>query len=145
MIFLETNEFQLNLFAGLGRTRQEALLRQILIEIKIIESMFHDMVHAWKNGSAEKLASIIPDLRNDLKSLAKEHGDKVISEVTIAQAFGGMRGVKGLVCDTSFVDPEKGLIIRGTPIIELTEKLPEEIYYLLCTGELPDEDSLKSL
>ena len=93
----------------------------------------------------EKLASIIPDLRNNVKSLVKEHGDKKISDVTVAQAFGGMRGVKGLVCDTSYVDPDKGLIIRGIPVIDLTEKLPEEIYYLLCTGELPDEESLKSL
>ncbi|MCK4965666.1 citrate (Si)-synthase, partial [bacterium] len=93
----------------------------------------------------EKLASIIPDLRDDLKSLVKEHGDKKISDVTVAQAFGGMRGVKGLVCDTSYVDPDKGLTIRGIPVIDLTEKLPEEIYYLLCTGELPDEESLKSL
>ncbi|UCH82420.1 MAG: TraB/GumN family protein [Nitrospiraceae bacterium] len=59
LIFLETNEFQISLFAGLSRTRQEALLKQILIEIKIIESMFADMVHAWKNGDADKLDSIM--------------------------------------------------------------------------------------
>ena len=93
----------------------------------------------------EKLTEIIPGLRNDVKSLIKEHGSKQISEVTVAQAYGGMRGVKGLVSDTSLVDPEKGLIIRGIPVSELTEKLPEEIFYLLSIGELPDEDSLKSL
>jgi len=93
----------------------------------------------------EKLTEIIPGLRNDVKSLIKEHGSKQISEVSVAQAYGGMRGVKGLVSDTSLVDPEEGLIIRDIPVSELTEKLPEEIFYLLSTGELPDEDSLKSL
>ena len=93
----------------------------------------------------EKLSKLIPGLRDDLKSLVKEHGSKVISEVTVAQAFGGMRGVKGMICDTSFVDPDKGLIIRGMELMELVDKLPEEIFYLLCTGELPDEASLKSL
>ncbi len=93
----------------------------------------------------EKLTEIIPGLRNDVKSLIKEHGSKQISEVTVAQAYGGMRGVKGLVSDTSLVDPEEGLIIRGIPVSELTEKLPEEIFYLLSIGELPDEDTLKSL
>ena len=61
LIFFESNEFQINLFAGLGRTRQEVLLRQVLIEIKISESMFADMVNAWKNGNAEKLDSIMKE------------------------------------------------------------------------------------
>ena len=69
----------------------------------------------------EKLTEIIPGLRNDVKSLIKEHGSKQISEVSVAQAYGGMRGVKGLVSDTSLVDPEEGLIIRGIPVRELTE------------------------
>lgn len=51
-----------------------------------------------------------------------------------------------MICDTSVVDPGKGLIIRGIPILEgLTEKWPEEIYWLLLTGELPNEDELKTL
>ncbi|MDZ7379082.1 MAG: citrate (Si)-synthase, partial [candidate division KSB1 bacterium] len=83
----------------------------------------------------QKLAEQIPRLREDIANLVKTHGDKVISEVTVAQAYGGMRGVKALICDTSLVDPEKGLIIRGIPIAELTSKTPEEIFYLLCTGE----------
>lgn len=90
----------------------------------------------------KKLAEQIPDLRAEMHALAKEHGTAVISEVTVAQALGGMRGVKGLVCDTSVVDPDKGLIIRGIPIAKLASRLPEEIFYLLVTGELPDADAL---
>jgi citrate synthase len=58
-----------------------------------------------------------------------------------------MRGVKAMVCDTSLVDPDKGLIIRGIALKDLVDmdKLPEEIYYLLCTGELPDKKGLESL
>jgi citrate synthase len=91
------------------------------------------------------LADRIPALRNDVKTLSKEHGEKVLSNVTVAQAYGGMRGVKGLVCDTSLVEPERGLIIRGIPISELTDRLPEEIFYLLCVGELPGAEALKDL
>ena len=55
----------------------------------------------------EKLAQQIPGLREEeVRQLTKRHGDAVISETTIAQVFGGMRGIKGLVCDTSVVDPE---------------------------------------
>ncbi|RKX20884.1 MAG: citrate (Si)-synthase, partial [Candidatus Zixiibacteriota bacterium] len=53
--------------------------------------------------------------------------------------------VRAMVCDTSEVPPDKGLLIRGIPIGELTEKYPEEIFYLLCTGELPAKDDLADL
>ncbi len=93
----------------------------------------------------EKLADKIPQFRDTVQDLRKNHGDKVISEVTVAQALGGMRGVKGMVCDTSVVEPDKGLIIRGKPILDLKDKLPEEIFWLLCTGELPSKDELEGL
>jgi citrate synthase len=93
----------------------------------------------------EKLAQIIPGLREEVKALVKEHGAKVISEVTVEQLYGGQRGVKCQVCDTSEVPPDKGLIIREKPIGELRDKLPEEIFYFLCTGELPDAAALKDL
>jgi len=92
-----------------------------------------------------KLAQQIPGLREDIKTVNVQHGDRSISEVTVAQAYGGMRGVKGLICDTSVVEPDKGLIIRGIPILELTDRLPEEIFFLLLTGELPTDGELKSV
>jgi len=93
----------------------------------------------------DKLAGQIPGLRQDLKELGKAHGDKQISTVSVAQAYGGMRGVKGMICDTSVVEPDKGLIIRGRPILDIKEKLPEEIFWLLISGELPNDAELKSL
>lgn len=93
----------------------------------------------------DKFASQIPSLREEAKSIVKNHGDKAVSGVTIDKLYGGMRGVKSLICDTSEVGLDTGLIIRGIPILELVDKLPEEIYYLLITGELPDEAALKDL
>src|SRR5512140_1024289 len=93
----------------------------------------------------EKLAAQIPTFRDRVKRLQKEHGQKVISQVTVEQAYGGMRGVKSLVCDTSEVPPYKGLIIRGTPIARLTDRLPEEVLWLLLTGELPNAEELADL
>jgi citrate synthase len=86
------------------------------------------------------LAERIPGRREEIRTLIEEHGDEVISEVTVKQAYGGMRGVKGLVCDTSLVDPYQGLIIRGIPIAELTNRTAEEILFLLVVGELPDDE-----
>jgi citrate synthase len=93
----------------------------------------------------EKLADLFPRQKAEVAAFLKEYGDKEVSKVTLAQAYGGMRGVKGLVCDTSEVPPDKGLIIRGIELKHLTEKIPEEILWLLLTGELPNDVQLKDL
>lgn len=93
----------------------------------------------------DKLAAILPDQVSAIKQFLAENGNKVVSEVTLAQAYGGMRGIKGLVCDTSEVPPQKGLIIRGIELAELTDKLPEEILFLLLTGQLPNAAELADL
>ncbi len=89
--------------------------------------------------------SKISDLREDVHRLVAEHGDKVIGESTVAQAYGGMRGLKCMVCDTSLVSPDKGLILRGIPLSELTHLSPEQTFYLLLTGETPDAGASKEL
>jgi len=93
----------------------------------------------------EALAKRIPLIRKEIADIVKEHGDTVISQVTVKQAYGGMRGVKGLVCDTSLVDPDKGLMIRGIPIDQLADRSAEEIFFLLVVGELPDDQQLATL
>jgi len=93
----------------------------------------------------EALAQRIPGWRDEVATLIKEHGDTEISKVTLRQAYGGMRGVRGLVCDTSEVPPETGLQIRGIACKDLPGKLPEEILWLLLVGEYPDAASLKTL
>ena len=93
----------------------------------------------------EKLEEKIPNWRDDVRLLLSDSGSSVISEVTLKQAYGGMRGVKGLVCETSSVSADTGLIIRGKPLLDIIEILPEEVLYLLLTGDLPDNAALKEL
>ena len=93
----------------------------------------------------EKLEQKIPNWREDVRTLISDSGSSVISEVSLKQAYGGMRGVKGLVCDTSSVSEDTGLIIRGIPLLDIIEILPEEVLYLLLTGDLPDTDALSEL
>ena len=93
----------------------------------------------------ETFRSKLPATRDEIRDLVKIYGDVVLTEATIAQAYGGMRGIKSMICDTSEVSPEKGLIIRGIPLLEITDKLPEEIFWLLVTGDLPNAKELKGL
>ena len=95
----------------------------------------------------DKLATYIPEWRERVKRLLKESGDVVVGEVTISQIYGGMRDVKGLVTDISYVDPDEGIRLRGYTIPEVLEKLPKPegasvpyvggLYYLLLVGEIP--------
>jgi citrate synthase len=103
----------------------------------------------------EKFKSKLDPVREKVKTLIKEHGDEKISDVTVAQAYGGMRGVKCMVTETSALDPFEGIRFRGFNIPELREKLPkapggeeplpEGIFYLLLTGELPTEEDVKEI
>jgi len=93
----------------------------------------------------DKLQKTAEALRAARTSLVKEHGETVLSSVTIEQVFGGMRGVPALVCDTSSVSADEGLRIRNIPILELTDATPEEIFWLLVSGERPNAEELSAL
>ncbi len=93
----------------------------------------------------DKLREMIPIWREEKKEVLTTYGKNLISEVNVAQAFGGMRGVKGMICDTSVVEPDKGLIIRGHPLLTIKELWPEEVFYLLLTGEKPDDEAKADL
>ena len=93
----------------------------------------------------QALADVIPEYRERVAGLVNEYGEKVVSEITLRQAFEGLRGVRAVVCDTSCVHPEKGLSIRGMPVSELADRHPEEIFYLLLTSRLPTGKELAAL
>jgi citrate synthase len=91
----------------------------------------------------------------EIKDLLKEHGSKVIGEVTLSQVYQGMRGITGLVTETSLLDAQEGIRFRGYTIPELQEKLPkapgggeplpEGLFYLMLIGELPTEEDVAHL
>lgn len=91
------------------------------------------------------------DLANaEIKNILKEHGNKVIGEVTLSQIYQGMRGITGLVSETSLLDAQEGIRFRGYSIPELQQKLPkakggseplpEGLFYLMLIGELPNAE-----
>ncbi len=88
----------------------------------------------------------------EIKNLLKEHGNKVIGEVTLSQVYQGMRGITGLVTETSLLDAQEGIRFRGYSIPELQAKLPkakdgkeplpEGLFYLMLIGELPTSEDV---
>jgi citrate synthase len=89
----------------------------------------------------------------EIKDILKEHGNKKIGEVTLAQIYQGMRGMTGLVTETSLLDANEGIRFRGYSIPELqtrlpkakggSEPLPEGLFYLMLVGELPNEEDVQ--
>ena len=98
----------------------------------------------------EKIAAQLPKQRERYHALAKEHADVVVDNVTVGQIVGGMRGIKSLLTDISFVDPNQGIRFRGMTIPEVLAALPKPdgaampyvggLFYLLLIGEIPTKE-----
>jgi citrate synthase len=98
----------------------------------------------------DKLAAKLPAFRERMRVLAKDHGDVEVDKITVGQVVGGMRDVKSLLTDISYVDPAEGIRFRGLSIPEALNALPKArggklplvggLYYLLLIGEVPTRE-----
>src|SRR5215203_2681198 len=89
----------------------------------------------------------------EIREILKEHGSKKIGEVQLAQVYQGMRGMTGLVTETSLLDSQDGIRFRGYSIPELKvklpkaeggfEPLPEGLFYLMLVGNLPTDEEVQ--
>ncbi len=102
-----------------------------------------------------KLVDLIPRKRDEIESLLQAHGDQKLSDVTVAQVYGGMRGVKCMVTETSALDPQEGIRFRGFTVPDVLrllpraedgeQPLPEGLFWLLLTGEIPSTGDVAEL
>ena len=100
----------------------------------------------------EKFNQKATALSAEIKDIIKNNGDFKLGEITVAQVYQGMKGMIGMVTETSKLDPEEGIRFRGYSIPELrkqlpkapggTEPLPEGIFYLMLVGELPSQEDV---
>jgi citrate synthase len=94
-------------------------------------------------------------LRTEIRAMLKEHGNTKVDEVTLKQIYGGARGIKTMVWETSQLDPIEGIRFRGYSIPQLKELLPkgpdgkeprpEGLFWLMLVGEVPTEEEVKWL
>jgi citrate synthase len=100
-------------------------------------------------GLRDDISAELPGWRERVSKLVKESANVKVDEVTIGQVYGGMRSVKGLVTDISYVDPGEGIRFRGYTIPEVLDILPKPagsrmpyvggLYYLFLVGKVPNE------
>lgn len=106
-------------------------------------------------GLKERLEELVPQQQNEVKEFRQKDGEVVVGKVTVNMMYGGMRGIRGLVTETSVLDPAEGIRFRGYSIPECQkllpkapggqEPLPEGLFWLLITGELPTEDQVHAV
>jgi citrate synthase len=103
----------------------------------------------------KKLLQKIEEQRPRITRLLKEFGDVKADEVTISQIIGGMRDIKSLVTDISYLDPSEGIRFRDITLDDTMKMLPkvpgsempyvEGLVYLLLTGEIPTDHEIKEV
>lgn len=106
-------------------------------------------------GLKETLYEKIQAWRPRIKKLNDEYGDVVVDTVTVSKLIGGMRDLKCLITDISYLDPNEGIRYRNFALPELFEKLPrprgsempyvEGVIYLLLTGDLPTQANVNEV
>ncbi|KAL1636391.1 citrate synthase [Diplodia intermedia] len=109
---------------------------------------------ASEPGLKETLAKVIPAKRELLKKV-KSHADKKIGDLKVENTLGGMRGLKAMVWEGSVLDANEGIRFHGRTIKDCqevlpkgtsgTEMLPEAMFWLLLTGEVPTTSQVRKL
>lgn len=94
-------------------------------------------------------------LGKEIKAMLREHASTKVDEVNLSQVFGGMRGIKSMIWETSALDPIDGIRFRGYSIPELKEKLPKDVngkeplpeglFWLMLVGEIPSDQEVNWL
>lgn len=100
------------------------------------------------------LKEVIPAKRELLKKV-KAQASASLGEVKVENALGGMRGLKAMVWEGSVLDPNEGIRFHGRTIKDCqaqlpkgktgTEMLPEAMFWLLLTGQVPSTAQVRGL
>ena len=82
----------------------------------------------------------------------KEHSSAHLGNITVGSVVGGMRGMAGVMYETSSLHHINGINYRNKNLYEIRDQaprakggsqpLPEGVLWLLLTGELPNEKEM---
>mmetsp|Transcript_35176 Transcript_35176/g.76822 ORF Transcript_35176/g.76822 Transcript_35176/m.76822 type:complete len:462 (-) Transcript_35176:159-1544(-) len=106
-------------------------------------------------GTLKKQIKALADQKVPIiQALKKEHGNSTVGTVNVNMVLGGMRGIKGMICETSLLDEQEGITYRGFSLSECVTELPkapgsdiglpEAAMWLLLTGKMPTDDECKA-
>jgi citrate synthase len=136
-------------------SRASAILRSVRSAAKLRPLTTVREESSYQSDLKAILSDLVPRTQAEVKEFRSQHGSKVVGEVTVDMMYGGMRGIRGLVTETSLLDPEEGIRFRGYSIPELQEllpkasggeePLPEGIFFLMLTGQIPSQSQVEAI
>ncbi len=107
------------------------------------------------NQLKEKFGKKGKELKKEVKAILSENADKELGTISLKQPYSGMRGMIGLVHETSLLDAEDGIHFRGYSLPYLIENLPrakdssqplpEGIFSLMLFGDLPKKGDVEKI
>ena len=97
-----------------------------------------------------------PPTHAELTAIKKQHGEKVVGTIKVEQIINGSREIPSLFYEGSKLDAHKGITFRGYDIPTMAQRsikandggeepLPEVMFYLLLTGEFPNQSEFNDL
>lgn len=90
-----------------------------------------------RSGLRRILEPLVEGWRRERAELLADGGEVELARVAVRDLHRGLRGVPAVLCDTSVVDPDQGLLVRGAPVVELLDLSAEALFFLLLTGRRP--------
>jgi citrate synthase len=124
-----------------------------------MQRLFRTPVYNFSASLKERVRAIVPRKQKELSDIKTQYGNLELGKVTLGQTIGGMRGYKALFCDTSLCDPYSGILFKGYSIPQCKEflpkvrtensqdlePLPEGMFWLLMTEEIPSRGNYENL
>lgn len=100
------------------------------------------------------LKGLIPQRKQEILELKKNYSDVKVGDITVGSVLGGMRGNNSMFWQSTFLDPYKGIRFQGKTIQDCQKLLPkdpkdpdkkgnflpEAMFWLLVTGQVPTQE-----
>lgn len=116
----------------------------------------HASIRTYASTSEPDLKTTFKEVipaKRELLQKVKAQGDKVIGQVKVENIIGGMRGLKAMIWEGSVLDANEGIRFHGRTIKDCqkelpkgttgTEMLPEAMFWLLLTGQVPSTAQIR--
>jgi len=133
-------------------------LRSNLIFKRLLSRKFDQEEEEASSASADSLfdalSKSVESKRNEINEL-KKYKNSTLQTTTVANILVGMRGIKGLLCDTSLLDKNAGITFHGKTLDQVLHDLPkdkkssitspEAMFFYLLTKKTPSNDEVNNL
>ena len=74
---------------------------------------------AFSSVLHQKMQHVVAQRQKEFADFKKEYSNDSLGNVTIGQVIGGMRGLPGMLYETSNLDENEGISYRGHKLVDV--------------------------